>query len=526
MTRNKKVSNVRQQIAWGLVQLALSALFDVVIYVCNDSFGGEFLIMAERLWILAAFALFLPASAVYGIITAIYRTNKKPAFTVVSILWNIIAGILILIVYRYLIVWVIDSVTVPELILLSIPFIGYSTLLIGDSLRVLWKLTIKRQVAGLLPGLPAAGLVFLFLFGAFSVTIVFWNPQWAAGVEHNELFAAGMQPGRGYRIPSLLVINDNSGREIVLAFAESRADAMLDWGDIDLVMRRSTDSGHTWSSIRVLVDAGNRTAGNPCPVFDQQTRTVWLPYCVDNKLVYIMYSKDFGLTWSKPVEITTQLKLSLKCKDTPLCMEYGTGPGIGIQLKSGRLVIPAYYMGPSTLRGAHIIFSDDHGITWEKGADLGAGEEPQVIETIDGIIYANCRYKRGQNRYIGLSKDGGQTWFSAYQQKDLPEAETQASILRFTSIAAAQKNRVLFTNPNYFSRGHLTLRMSYDEGQSWPVARELYSGPSCYSQIAVLKDHAIFILFEAGKYDYREGIYLAKVNLDWLTLGKDSLPDR
>lgn len=512
-------NEMRGGMVWCLLQVVLAALFGVVIYVWIDSFGGEFLIMAERTWILIGFGLFL---AIGAVVSFFPRTRALPAAVVLGLAgWNVCAGILLLIGFRFLLTWVIDAMSVVELAALACPFVGYGLLLIGDGLRVLVRFVRTHQAGGLLRGMAVAGAAFLFLYGGFGVTLLLWNPHWAAGVEHRPLFATDMQPGRGYRIPSLLVVRDQDAREIVLAFAESRADTMLDWGDIDLVMRRSTDGGRTWSPIRTLVDAGGRTAGNPCPVFDRDTWTLWLPYCIDNKRVFLIHSRDYGVSWSTPREITPQLDLRLECADTPLCMEYGTGPGIGIQLANGRLIVPAYFFGPSRERGAHVIYSDDHGATWHKGNDLRAGEEPQAFETVDGRVNMNCRSKRGTSRWIGLSQDGGRTWQRSFAQQDLPEAETQGSVLRFTTAATHDKNRVLFSNPNFCARGHLTLRMSYDEGQSWPVVKEVYGGPACYSQLAVLGDATILMLCEAGRYDYREGLSLVRLAPAWLSNGKD-----
>lgn len=541
MSEHEQIStNIsKREIFLCIVQIILSCLFALVIFVFVMSFGGEFQIVAERTWVLIIFTILLICSAIYSTITAIItiKTGKLRGFVSEKIenktakavwllgwsIWNIIAGIAILVIFRFLLLWVIDTLTIVELIPLSIPFIGYGCLLIISSIKLFFEILKSRENIRIMRGLTVAGFAFLFLFSSFGFTFLFWNPQWSEGVEHQVLFEPEMEEGRGYRIPSMLVVQNETGNDIILAFCESRADAMLDWGDIDLVMRRSTDGGKTWSNIITLVDMGGHTAGNPCPVFDNVTKTIWLPFCRDNKQVYIINSTDYGQTWSDPVEITDQLNLELSCDDSQLCMEYGTGPGNGIQLSSGRLIIPSYYFVGKSNKGAHVIYSDDHGLSWHKGGDLGAGEEPQVFEAVNGSLCMNCRYKRGENRYIGWSNNGGETWEIGYQQEDLPAAETQASILRFTSTANHNRNRVLFTNPNYYSRGHLTLRMSYDEGKTWDVLKEIYSGPSCYSQIAVLSDYKILVLFEAGRYDYRETLTLAKMDLDWLTNGNDQL---
>ena len=535
----KSASIFKSDIFLGIVQIVLACLFALVLYVFVTSFGGEFLIIAESEWILAGFATLLLGGAAYSTITAVmtvktgalrgYPSEKIRNKTVKTIwvwgwsIWNIIAGIGVLIIYRSLLLWVIDTLSMVELIPLSIPFIGYGCLLLIGGIKAIRDLWKSQKHVRIMRGLTATGCAFLFVFVAFGCTVLLWNPKWAAGVEHQILFKPGMQAGRGYRIPSMLVVNDETGKDIILAFCESRADAMLDWGDIDLVMRRSADRGKTWSDIITLVDFGSHAAGNPCPVFDTATKTVWLSFCRDNKQVYTMSSKDYGKTWSEPLDITKQLNLGLGCDISPLCMEYGTGPGNGIQLRSKRLIVPSYYFSGRSKKGAHVIYSDDHGLTWHKGGDLGAGEEPQAFEATNGSLCINCRSKRGGNRYIGWSLDRGETWKTGYYQKDLPEAETQGSILRFTSTATQTRNRVLFTNPNFSSRGHLTLRMSYDEGGTWKVVKEIYSGPACYSQIGVLSDFTILVLFEAGKYDYRETLTLAKLDLEWLTEGKDRL---
>jgi sialidase-1 len=496
----------------------LSVLFAAVVYVWIESFGGEFLIMARGRWILITFAAMLVLSSIYGIAVLFLKSTVNPGapVRVAFAILNPVAGIILLVIFYYLFLWVIDAMSMPELLVLSLPFIGYGLLLIADGLILLTKLVKSKRVQDGIPGMMPVGAAFIFLFGAFAITLMLWNPVFTTGVEHTQLFSKGMQEGRGYRIPSILTFKDNAGRDIVMAFAESRADVMLDWGDIDLVMRRSTDGGKTWGPVVELADAGKRTAGNPCPVFDRDTRTLWLPYCIDNKQVWMMKSTDYGATFSKPVDLTKELDLGLTCEDSPLCTEYGTGPGVGLQLKNSRLIIPAFYFGPSRKKGAHVIYSDDHGATWLRGGNLGAGEEPQVFETADGMLNMNCRFKRCKPRQVGLSRDGGLTWFDKYGDNALIDAETKASVISYPGAAG----KVLFSNPAYCARGNMTLRMSKDDGRTWPVAREIYNGPSCYSQICVLPDGTILLLFESGKYDYREELTLVKVDMAWMSGGR------
>jgi sialidase-1 len=405
-------------------------------------------------------------------------------------------------------------VSVIEIIVLVLAFVFYSTVLIYNNVKLLIDKS-KGKELHFDKGMVVTGLVFLFLATSFSLKIAVYNPQWTDGVTHTALFSRGDQKGHSYRIPSLIILPG----DILLAFSESRIHAMLDWGDIDLVMKRSIDGGQTWSDLTIIRDEGKRTAGNPCPVFDNDTQTVWLPYCVDNKEVYIMNSTDYGLTWSTPREITQDLNLDLSGSTSKLDMEYGTGPGNGIQLSSGRLVIPSYYIDKKM---AHVIYSDDNGQTWEKGEDLTIGEEPQVFEGVNSSLCINCRTIEDY-RYVAWSSDGGETWGTPYLHQELPEIGCMASVSRFTSTITHTQNRILFSNPIQNSRGHLTIRLSYDEGLTWNVSKLIFEGPTAYSHIAILSDYTICMLFEQGRYDYRQIIQFCSFTLDWLTDGQDTL---
>ena len=419
-------------------------------------------------------------------------------------IWNIFVGIVLFLIFRFLYIGSAEALSMILIVILAIPFFGYGTLLILGSIKFfLEKFRFKRKTR-LMRGLTATGIAFLFIFGSFGFIMAFWNPKWTSGVQRQKLFL-GSTIGSGYRIPALIVLPG----DIMLAFCESRWDTMADWGNIDIVMRRSLDGGETWGSIQVLQNRGDHTVHNPCPLFDNDTQTLFLPFCVDYNRIFIMNSTNLGISWSEPIELTQDLGAEgLYC---------ATGPGNGIQMTNGRLIIPA------DIGGVCVVFSDDNGSTWQKGAYVGKGEEPQVFESVNGSLVINCRVERGGYRLMAWSDNGGQTWDPYYYEKDLPEAGTQASIFRFTNTSTYLKSRILFSNPNCFSRGHFTIRMSYDEGLTWNVSKQVYEGPSAYSSIAILSDYTICILFEVGKYDYRESITLIKVNINWLTDGQDVL---
>lgn len=344
------------------------------------------------------------------------------------------------------------------------------------------------------------------------------------GIEQADLFVSGQDGYTAYRIPALVV----SRKGTILAFCEGRKSSFSDKGNIDLIMKRSVDGGATWEPMRIIHDDGDATAGNPCPVVDQSTGRIWLPFCRNNKQVFIMSSDDDGETWSKPVEITESVS-------KPEWTWYATGPGHGVQLRSGRLLIPCDHKINNATKTepqwyfSHVIYSDDHGKTWKLGGTLDPmTNECEALQTEDGSVYLNMRSYHGKNRRaVAWSKDEGLTWSEVKLDDTLIEPKCQASLLRFTDRKTHGKNRVLFSNPASTERKNMTIRLSYDECRTWPVSRVLNPGKSVYSELAIAPDMTILCLYENGEKNQYEKMTLARFTLEWLTEGKDrvSKPD-
>jgi sialidase-1 len=362
--------------------------------------------------------------------------------------------------------------------------------------------------------------------------LAFGGPSLRAGQPKEvDVFVAGTEGYHTFRIPSLLV----TPKGTVLAFCEGRKNSRSDTGDIDLVLRRSLDGGKSWQKMQIVADFGPHTVGNPCPVFDRDTGTVWLLLTKnrgdeDEKLirdgkskeprtVWVTKSTDEGATWAKPFEISSTVS-------DPKWTWYATGPGCGIQLRSGRLVIPCDHneLGTRTRR-SHVIYSDDRGATWKVGGVLGPEtNECQVIEREDGALLLNMRSYHGKHRRaVATSKDGGLTWSDVTLDDALIEPVCQASLIRFTDTKQHGKNRVLFANPASTKREMMTVRLSYDDGRTWPVSKLLYEGLSAYSALAVLPDMTVGCLYERGAKSAYERITFARFDLEWLTDGKDRL---
>jgi len=324
-------------------------------------------------------------------------------------------------------------------------------------------------------------------------------------ISQTKLFTSGVDGYHTYRIPALIVATDGT----ILAFCEGRKNSARDDGDIDIVLKRSFDNGSTWQGMQIIVADGDNTMGNPCPVVDRDTGVIWLPLCKNNDQVYIMKSENNGATWSNPMEITKDVKL-------PSWGWYATGPGHGIQIESGRLVIPCDHRENNILH-SHLFYSDDHGGCWKLGGVLGEyTNECEVVQTRDGSLYINMRSYKGNNRRAyAWSKDGGITWSEVFEGDTLIEPVCQASIVRY------DENRVLFSNPASTKREKMTVRVSYDECRTWTVSKVLNPGPSGYSNLAVASDMTICCLYERGESDYRETITFAQFNIEWLTNGAD-----
>ena len=346
-----------------------------------------------------------------------------------------------------------------------------------------------------------------------------------------DLFIGGQQGYHTYRIPAMIV----SARGTLLAFCEGRRHSRSDTGDIDLILKRSFDGGQTWEPTQTVVTEPATTCGNPCPVVDRTTGTIWLPFCKNladgpesmirdgkaPRTVWLTHSDDDGATWAEPIEITPAVK-------KPFWTWYATGPTHGIQLANGRLLIPCDHVAGKLFSRqdpiySHVIYSDDHGASWHIGGEVEPGtDECAVIETASGSVYVNCRHERGINRRAtAWSKDNGDGFDGFAWDQTLIEPVCQASIARLTTEAQHDRNRVLFSNPASINRENMTVRVSYDECRTWSSGKVLHEGPAAYSDLAVCTDMNICCLYERGDESAYEKLTLARFDIDWLTDGAD-----
>lgn len=324
--------------------------------------------------------------------------------------------------------------------------------------------------------------------------------------ELNYAFACGEDGYKSYRIPSII----KTKKGTLIASCEGRVQHSGDSGNIDLVFKRSTDHGKTWSKIKTIRDF-DHTAGNPCPVVDQASGRIIMVYCemdhheghvMDGKSerrVYSTSSDNDGSTWSKALDITQSVNPERKYN------WLAAGPGIGIQIKKGkhkgRIVIP-FANSIKHAYGVHTIYSDDLGKTWNASNLIEGGcNESQLVELPDGKLMLNMRMQGGFKGYRALSSsnDGGATWGALTHDDELNDPRCQASIIGHQS---GDSHYLIFSNPATGGRNGMTIKVSSNSGKTWPVKKLIYPLSSGYSNLVVTDDGHVLCLFEAGPSNY------------------------
>lgn len=361
------------------------------------------------------------------------------------------------------------------------------------------------------------------------------------------------------RIPVLAVAPGGT----VLAACEARTGGGGDWDGNDLLLRRSHDAGETFDEpIRIVAfrDYGPGPISNLVLIPDPDAGRVVAVFCHDYARVYVMHSDDEGATWSEPREITPAVE---PLKTLYPWVVVATGPGHGLRLKNGRLIVPAWLSDGSGSGKGHkggrghrpsvvtSLYSDDGGETWHadelvartgdelEGVTIINPSESVAVELADGRVMFNLRSESMNNRrLIATSDDGATGWRLERFDPQLIEPVCMASLIRYDGPEGGKPGRLVFANPATLNTGmrpnidpqtqphrnreNLTVRISEDDGQSWPHARVIEPGPAGYSELAVLPDGRVGILYEDQQvtriFDDRY-VTFARFDLDWVEQG-------
>lgn len=367
----------------------------------------------------------------------------------------------------------------------------------------------------------------LFLFVAFMLK-----------AQETLVFEGGKEGHAIYRIPAIISLPNGE----LMAFAEGRVHGTDDFGDINLVMKRSLDQGQTWSPLQMLVDYDSLQAGNPAPVVDlhdpkHPQGVVYLFFNTGNnheyevrlnqgvREVWMMKSFDLGKTWEDPVNITLQTHRPNNPQFNPNYnfkedwRYYANTPGHAFQFQEGKFkgrifVAANHSVGPPKDNfeeyQAHGFFTDDHGKSFQLSESITfpGSNESIAAELSDNRMIMSIRNQRGdiRNRILAYSSDGGTSWDTAYFEESLPDPVCQASILpigmRNGKTVLAHSNA---SDPNH--RNNLTIKISYDEGKTWlksilvdRTADPKKSSWTAYSDLVTVDEQTIGILYERNNY--------------------------
>jgi sialidase-1 len=355
----------------------------------------------------------------------------------------------------------------------------------------------------------------------------------------SQVFRSGSEGHKTYRIPAIIMLPDGQ----LLAFAEGRVNGSSDFGDINIVLKRSRDKGKTWSHISTVVDYDKLQAGNPAPVVDLTDPQyphgkIFLFYNTGTnnegevrngngvREVWYKTSSDSGYSWSDPVNITAMVHRLRQPGANPDYnfagdwRSYANTPGHAMQftrgLYRGRIYVAANHSEGAPQKSwddcvSHGFYTDDHGKTFHLShtLPLPGSNEATAAEIAGNGLILNARNQKGniKARIVALSKDGGETWDSIWFDYNLPDPVCEGSIL---SMGESNGRFVLaFCNAaSTIKRDNLTLRISYDEGKTWPVTfpvdkssgKQKSDDYTAYSDIVSISGSEIGILYERDNY--------------------------
>lgn len=361
-------------------------------------------------------------------------------------------------------------------------------------------------------------------------------------LEKSEVFPPELNGIARYRIPGVVV----TPKGTVLAYVEARKNGSSDWGEIEIHLRRSTNGGKSWEASSQIAHHGARlegnprkaeggekeqTVNNPVAIVDRETGAIEFLYCINYARCYSMRSTDDGVTWSAPLDITASFEPFRAKYDWKVI---ATGPGHGIQIKSGRLVVPIWLAygnaGDHAPSSAGTIYSDDHGKTWQAGdlclpneSDFGNPNETMITELSNGrVMLVSRSVSKANRKIVTTSPDGATSWTTPVFHDQLWEPVCMASIIAHP----AKPGTLIYSNPHTLKlekdgkevpagrgkRENLCIKLSHDDGKTWPINKVLDPGKAAYSDLAVLPDGTVLCLYEADT-----NIVCARFNLEWIT---------
>lgn len=323
------------------------------------------------------------------------------------------------------------------------------------------------------------------------------------GLQQLDLFNVKMKSNVAcFRIPALVLVSNGD----LIAAIDERGPSCADLkanDNINIVMRKSRDNGKTWTDIRTLVDyPSGKSASDPSFINDNKTGTIFMFYNYmdlnkekDIYYLHVLKSTDNGESWSEPEDITPQISKPEWHGDFKFITS-----GKGTQTATGVLL----HTLVNLKHGVFVFGSNDHGKTWFlRDTPIKPADESKIIELNEGSWMVNSRVNSPGIRYVHISKDQGKSWISI-PELALTDPACNAAIIRYVH---KKINCLLFVNAeSKDARKNLSIKISYDEGKTWTNGKTIYAGAAAYSDLVVMKNGEIGMLFE--KNDYTENVFL------------------
>lgn len=311
-----------------------------------------------------------------------------------------------------------------------------------------------------------------------------------------------------YRIPAIETLPDGT----IVVVGDKRIDKLGDLpGRIDVVARRSTDGGRTWSPYITVAEHDEIGGyGDPAIVYDRKSGDLLVISSHGNGLwdsspshTSVSRSHDGGLTWEKPVDISDQLFTTDPNGRQPIKLTAAfASSGRALQLKNGRLlfVLVTRKDGIDPFP-CYAIYSDNSGKTWQVSKTPATldGDESKIVELPDGDLLMSIRARFNSKRKFAISKDKGSTWAELEDYQDLTDIRCNGDII---SVRHNGRNVLLQSLPAGPWRSNITIYASYDNGKTWPVSHQVMHGPAAYSSMTLLPDgKTVGIVTEEGVHD-------------------------
>lgn len=370
----------------------------------------------------------------------------------------------------------------------------------------------------------AAALVLTAAGGSYVSAQQVHNETWADGVERSLVYCPGDFDSKFYRIPAIVTAKDGS----IVTVADKRIEHNGDLpAKIDVVSRRSTDGGRTWSPY-VVVAAHDEIGGcgDPALVVDEKTGQIFCIFTHGNGLwqkepghISFCVSKDNGKTWGKMTDINPQILTTDPAGKQPIkCTSAFASSGRATQLANGRLIFPLVVRedGNPDFK-VYAVYTDDLGKTWKvsKNPATTDGDESKIVQFADGTVIMSIRNRRGILRKFSYSHDNGETWSEPVPVEGLPDPRCNGDIITYDYNGKQLLLQSLPGDPK--GRNNVAIYVSADGGKTWPVKKTVVNLPSAYSSMTVLPDGSIGILTEeSANNHYSYNIWFTKLPIEVL----------